>query len=200
MQRMLTEIRIAGFGGQGVILAAAVIGKATAIFEGGHATMTQSFGPEARGGSSSAQVILSDEPILYPYITRPDILVVMSQEAYTRFAPELKPGGILITEQELVRIDQFPAGVRAYGVPATRLAEELGRKVVLNIVMVGFYGAITTLVNADSLRKAVADSVPPAMQKLNLDAFDKGFAYGSELMTRLAEQDSELVVATLEMV
>jgi 2-oxoglutarate ferredoxin oxidoreductase subunit gamma len=200
MQRMLTEIRIAGFGGQGVILAAAVIGKATAIFEGGHATMTQSFGPEARGGSSSAQVILSDEPILYPYITRPDILVVMSQEAYTRFAPELKPGGILITEQELVRIDQFPAGVRAYGVPATRLAEELGRKVVLNIVMVGFYGAITTLVNADSLRKAVADSVPPAMQKLNLDAFDKGFAYGSELMTRLAEQDSESVVATLEMV
>jgi len=197
---MLTEIRIAGFGGQGVILAAAVIGKATAIFEGGHATMTQSFGPEARGGSSSAQVILSDEPILYPYITRPDILVVMSQEAYTRFAPELKPGGILITEQELVRIDQFPAGVRAYGVPATRLAEELGRKVVLNIVMVGFYGAITTLVNADSLRKAVADSVPPAMQKLNLDAFDKGFAYGSELMTRLAEQDSESVVATLEMV
>jgi 2-oxoglutarate ferredoxin oxidoreductase subunit gamma len=200
MQRMLTEIRIAGFGGQGVILAAAVIGKATAIFEGGHATMTQSFGPEARGGSSSAQVILSDEPILYPYITRPDILVVMSQEAYTRFAPELKPGGILITEQELVRIDQYPAGVRAYGVPATRLAEELGRKVVLNIVMVGFYGAVTKLVDPDSLRKAVADSVPPAMQKLNLDAFDKGFAYGAELMTRLAEHDTESVVATLETV
>ena len=200
MQRMLTEIRIAGFGGQGVILAAAVIGKATAIFEGGHATMTQSFGPEARGGSSSAQVILSSEPILYPYITRPDVLVVMSQEAYTRFAPELKPDGILITEQDLVRIDQFPAGVRAYGVPATRLAEELGRKVVLNIVMVGFYGAVTNLVNPDSLRKAVADSVPPAMQKLNLDAFDKGFAYGAELMTRLAEHDTESVVATLETV
>ena len=84
MQRMLTEIRIAGFGGQGVILAAAVIGKAAAIFQGGYATMTQSFGPEARGGSSSAQVILSSEPILYPYVTQPDILVVMSQEAYTR--------------------------------------------------------------------------------------------------------------------
>jgi 2-oxoglutarate ferredoxin oxidoreductase subunit gamma len=197
---MLTEIRIAGFGGQGVILAAAVIGKATAIFEGGHSTMTQSFGPEARGGSSSAQVILSDEPILYPYITKPDILVVMSQEAYTRFAPELKPGGILITEQELVRVDQFPAGVRAYGVPATRLAEELGRKVVLNIVMVGFYGAVTNLVNPDSLRQAVADSVPPAMQKLNLAAFDKGFAYGSELLSRMAEPDSESVIATLEVV
>lgn len=200
MQRMLTEVRIAGFGGQGVILAAAVIGKATAIYEGGHATMTQSFGPEARGGSSSAQVILSNEPILYPYITRPDILVVMSQEAYTRFAPELKPGGLLITEQELVRVDQFPAGVRAFGVPATRLAEELGRKVVLNIVMVGFYGAVTNLANPDSLRKAVADSVPPAMQKLNLQAFDKGFAYGSDLMIKLSEQESDSMISTLEVV
>ena len=199
MQRMLTEIRIAGFGGQGVILAAIVIGKATAIFEGGHATMTQSFGPEARGGSSSAQVILSSDPILYPYITRPDILVVMSQEAYTRFAPELKPGGILITEQELVRVDQFPAGVRAYGVPATRLAEELGRKVVLNIVMVGFYAAVTNLAAPESLRQAVADSVPPAMQKLNLEAFDKGFAYGSDLIKH-CEQESDSVVATLEVV
>jgi 2-oxoglutarate ferredoxin oxidoreductase subunit gamma len=84
---MQTEIRIAGFGGQGVILAAAVIGKAGAIFQGEYAAMTQSFGPEARGGSSSAQVILSNEPILYPYVTRPDILVVMPQEAFTRFAP-----------------------------------------------------------------------------------------------------------------
>ncbi len=186
LQQLLTEIRIAGFGGQGVILAAAVIGKAAAIFQGGFATMTQSFGPEARGGSSSAQVILSTEPILYPYVTQPDILVVMSQEAYTRFTPQLKPGGILIIESELVRVDKIPAGVRAYGVPATRLAEELGRKVVLNIVMVGFFGAVTGLLEPDALRKAVADSVPPAMQKLNLQAFDKGFQYGSELLVKLA--------------
>jgi len=86
----LTEIRIAGFGGQGVILSATVIGKALAIFEGGHATMTQNFGPEARGGAASAQLILSDTPVLYPYVTGLDFLVVMSQEAYTRFAPELK--------------------------------------------------------------------------------------------------------------
>jgi 2-oxoglutarate ferredoxin oxidoreductase subunit gamma len=182
----LSEIRIAGFGGQGVILAAAVIGKAAAIFQNGHATMTQSFGPEARGGSSSAQVILSGEPILYPYITRPDILVVMSQEAYTRFSPELKPGGLLITEQELVRVDSIPTGVRAYGVPATRLAEDLGRKVVLNIVMVGFFGAVTGLLDPSALRQAVADSVPPAMQKLNLLAFDKGFEYGMDLIAKRA--------------
>ena len=192
MQRMLglSEIRIAGFGGQGVILAAAVIGKAAAIFQNGHATMTQSFGPEARGGSSSAQVILSGEPILYPYITQPDVLVVMSQEAFTRFSPELKPGGILITEQELVRVDRIPNGVRAYGVPATRLAEELGRKVVLNIVMVGFFGAVTNLLEHDALRQAVADSVPPAMQKLNLQAFDKGFEYGAGLIAKLAVESA----------
>jgi 2-oxoglutarate ferredoxin oxidoreductase subunit gamma len=180
--QLLTEIRIAGFGGQGVILAAAVIGKACAIFQGAYATMTQSFGPEARGGSSSAQVILSTEPILYPYVTQPDILVVMSQEACTRFAPQLKPGGILICEQDLVPANLIPGGVRAYGVPATRLAEELGRKVVLNIVMVGFFGAVTNLLDPDALRQAVEDSVPPAMRKLNLEAFDKGFEYGSALM------------------
>ncbi len=123
LQRRLTEIRIAGFGGQGVIFAAAVIGKAAAIFQGGYAAMTQSFGPEARGGSSSAQVILSTEPILYPYVAEADILVVMSQEACTRFAPQVKPGGILITEQELVRVDKIAPGERIYAVPATRIAE-----------------------------------------------------------------------------
>lgn len=186
MQR-LTEIRIAGFGGQGVILAAAVIGKAAALFQDAYATMTQSFGPEARGGSSSAQVIVSTEPILYPYVTQPDVLVVMSQEAYARFAPQLKPGGTLITERDLVRVNHIPHGVRAYGVPATRLAEELGRKVVLNIVMVGFFAAVTNLLDAGAIRKAVADSVPPALQKLNLEAFDKGLAYGSHLIDHSGE-------------
>ena len=196
MLNTLTEIRIAGFGGQGVILAAAVVGKAAAIFQGGYSTMTQAFGPEARGGSSSAQVILSNEPILYPYVIQPDVLVVMSQEAYTKFAPQLKPGGILITEQELVNIDKMPTGVRVYGVPATRLAEELGRKMVLNIVMVGFFGAVTDLLEKDALRQAVADSVPPAFQDLNLRAFDKGFDYGAQLLEKMSESaDAEEAVA-----
>jgi len=196
----LTEIRIAGFGGQGVILAAAIIGKAGALFQGGYATMTQSFGPEARGGSSSAQVILSTEPILYPYVAQPDVLVVLSQEAYTRFTPELKHGGMLLVEQDLVRMHQSPAGARVFGVPATRLAEELGRKVVLNVVMVGFFGAVTNLLDADALRKAVADSVPPALQKLNLQAFDKGFTYGAQAIDRLAEnaETESVLPASLE--
>ena len=186
MQAM-TEIRIGGFGGQGVILAAAIIGKAAALFQGGYATMTQSFGPEARGGSSSAQVILSSEPILYPYVTQPDVLVVLSQEAYTRFTPELKPIGTLIVEQDLVRMDRLHPGVRVFGVPATRLAEELGRKVVLNVVMVGFFAAVTQLLEPDALRKAIAESVPAALQKLNLEAFEKGFSYGIQLVDRSTE-------------
>ncbi len=195
----LTEIRIAGFGGQGVILAAAIVGKAAALFQGGYATMTQSFGPEARGGSSSAQVILSTEPILYPYVTQPDVLVVLSQEAYTRFTPELKHGGILIIEQDLVRVDRIPAGARVFSVPATRLAEELGRKVVLNVVMVGFFGAVTNLLDAEALRKAVADSVPPSLRNLNLEAFEKGYAYGVRLIGSLADNGTtEIPLAILE--
>lgn len=175
----LTEIRIAGFGGQGVILAATIIGKAACIEQGEHATMTQSFGPESRGGAASAQVILSDAPILYPYVSRTDILVAMSQEAYTRFVPELKEGGLLIVEQDLVQLKGLPRGIRVLGVPATRLAEELGRRMVLNVVMVGFFAAVAGALNPQAIRKAVASSVPPAFSDLNLKAFDKGYGYGT---------------------
>jgi 2-oxoglutarate ferredoxin oxidoreductase subunit gamma len=196
----LTEIRIAGFGGQGVILSAIVIGKAASIFEGDFATMTQSFGPEARGGACSAQVILSDSPILYPYVTRPDLLIVMSQEAFTKFAPELKPGGTLIIEQDLVRVGDLPPNTTLFSCPATRLAEELGKKMVLNIVMVGFFAAVTTLVKPECVRQAVADSVPAAFKDLNLKAFDKGFEYGKRRTSGVAAtaEEAESAVRSLE--
>lgn len=197
--RNLTEIRIAGFGGQGVILSAIVIGKAACIFENGYSTMTQAFGPEARGGACSAQVILSDEPVLYPYVTRPDVLVVMSQEAYSLFTPQLKDNGLLIIERDLVRVDALPAGARVYSVPATRLAEELGKRMVLNVVMVGFFGAVAGLLNPDSLRKAIADSVPPAFVELNLKAFDKGFEYGIKALNgAVEEEEAPIELTTLE--
>ena len=176
----LTEIRVAGFGGQGVILSAILLGKAASIYENGFATMTQNFGPEARGGACSAQLILSDEPVLYPYVTRPDIMVVMSQEAYNRFAPELKPGGILIIEEDLVRVSDLKGDPKVYAIPATRIAEELGKRMVLNSVMVGFFTAVTKLLTPEAVRKAVADSVPPSFRELNLQAFEKGFEYGSK--------------------
>jgi 2-oxoglutarate ferredoxin oxidoreductase subunit gamma len=175
----LTEIRIAGFGGQGVILAASVLGKAASIHQNAFATMTQNFGPEARGGACSAQLVVSDSPVLYPYVTNPDILVVMSQEAYSRFVPELKDGGILIVEQDLVRVDELKGDIKVYSVPATRFAEELGKRMVLNSVMVGFFTAVTHLLEPDAVRKAVEDSVPSNFREINLKAFEKGYEYGS---------------------
>ena len=174
----LTEIRIAGFGGQGVILSAVMLGKAASINENGFATMTQNFGPEARGGACSAQLVVSDSPVLYPYVTRPDIMVIMSQEAYNRFAPELKPGGTLIIEEDLVRVSDLKGDPKVFAIPATRFAEELGKRMVLNSVMVGFFTAVTKLLTADSVRKAVADSVPGSFRDLNVKAFDKGYDYG----------------------
>jgi 2-oxoglutarate ferredoxin oxidoreductase subunit gamma len=178
MQLQLTELRIAGFGGQGVILSAIVIGKAASIYQGAYATMTQNFGPEARGGACSAQLLLSDHPILYPYITQPDIMVVMSQEAYTRFVPELKEGGTLIVEQDLVRVTDLRRQTKVYSCPATRLAEELGKRMVLNSVMVGFFTAVTGLLEVGAVHKAIADSVPSNFRDLNLNAFEKGHEYG----------------------
>ena len=174
----LTEIRVAGFGGQGVILAASVIGKAASIYEGGYATMTQNFGPEARGGACSAQVIVSDQPVLYPYVTNPDILVVMSQEAYTKFAPEVKAHGTLVVEQDLVRISNLPAGTKVFSCPATRIAEELGKRMVLNSVMVGFFAAVVRILQPDSLKHALLDSVPPVSKELNEAAFEAGYEFG----------------------
>jgi len=184
MQLELTELRIAGFGGQGVILSAIVLGKAACIYEGAFATMTQNFGPEARGGACSAQLILSSDPILYPYVTQPDIMVVMSQEAYSRFVPELREGGTLIVEQDLVRVTDLPRQTRVYSCPATRLAEELGKRMVLNSVMVGFFTAVTKLLGPDAVRKAVADSVPSNFRDLNLKAFEKGYEYGVQSLAQ----------------
>jgi len=190
----LTEIRLAGFGGQGVILSAIVLGKAASIYQGGFATMTQNFGPEARGGACSAQLILSDSPVLYPYVTRPDIMVILSQEAYVRFGSEVKEGGILIVEQDLVRVSDLSNSVQVYSIPATRIAEELGKRMVLNSVMVGFFTAVTHLLEPDAVRKAVADSVPPSFRELNLKAFDRGFEYGTTALTsspKTADEDLE---------
>jgi 2-oxoglutarate ferredoxin oxidoreductase subunit gamma len=188
----LTELRIAGFGGQGVILSAVVLGKAASIYENGFATMTQNFGPEARGGACSAQLVISDSPVLYPYVTRADIMVIMSQEAYNRFASELRPGGVLIIEEDLVRVSDLKGDLKVYSVPATRFAEELGKRMVLNSVMVGFFTAVTKLLSADSVRKAVADSVPSASRELNLKAFDRGLAYGNSMEAPLRPQLEEL--------
>jgi len=158
-----------------------VIGKAYSIYEGYEATLTQSFGPEARGGACSAQVVLSKEKVLYPYVTKPDILVVMSQEAYNKYYPTLKDDGILIIEEELVEIGQLKPNQKLFKIPATRFAEEkVGRRLTLNIVMCGFLTAVTGVVSPEAMRKSVETSVPSGTEELNLKAFDVGYNYGLE--------------------
>jgi 2-oxoglutarate ferredoxin oxidoreductase subunit gamma len=184
----LAEIRIAGFGGQGVILSAIVLGKAASIYQDGFATMTQNFGPEARGGACSAQLVISGSPVLYPYVARPDILIVLSQESYTRFMPELKEGGTLIVEQDLVRLTDVKPNTMVYSIPATRIAEQLGKRMVLNSVMVGFFTCVTRLLNPESVRKAIADSVSASFEEINLKAFEAGLEYGLRVSGGSAER------------
>lgn len=177
-----TQIRVGGLGGQGVILCASIIGKAASIFEGQHATLIQAFGPEARGSACSAQVTVSTDRIGYPYVKQADILVLMSQDAFTQFAPTLKPGGMILYEEELVDPTRLPLpeGTQTFGIPATRFAEELGRRLVLNIVMVGFFAGVTGLLSFESVEKAVRDSVPKGTEDLNLRALRKGYEFGRQ--------------------
>jgi 2-oxoglutarate ferredoxin oxidoreductase subunit gamma len=177
------EVRITGFGGQGVVLAGHIIGRACAIHAGKQATMIQSFGPEARGSACSATLAICDGEVLYPYINRPDILVAMSSEGFEKYRDELKDDGILVYEQDLVH-PVVKDGQRAFGAPSTRIAESLGRAIVQNIVMVGFFAATTGLVPADALREAVEHSVPAGTEKLNLAAFDKGFEHFDGVVSR----------------
>ncbi len=176
-----TEIKIGGFGGQGVILSGYILGRAASIFDTKYATMIQAFGPEARGSACSAQLIVSDEVITYPYIVAPNLMIIMSQEAYTKYSPELAAGGMLITEEELVVPHNLRKDVHHYSIPATRFAEELGKRIVVNIVMVGFTTALSGVVSADAARDAVKMSVPKGTEGLNLKAFQKGYDYGLSL-------------------
>ena len=177
-----TEIKIGGLGGQGVILGGIIIGKAAALFDEKHSCLTQAFGPEARGSACSAQVVVDTDPILYPYVHNPHFMVAMSQDAFVKFSPELRKDGTLIIEEDLVKPTGLPSTVKVFAVPATRIAEELGKKMVLNIVMVGFFTAISGLVSEQAAREAVKDSVPGATIELNMKAFDRGYAYGKQLL------------------
>ncbi len=173
-----TEIRVTGYGGQGVILCGYLIGKSAAINGGKHATLNQSFGPEARGSACSAQVIVSDEKILYPYMQQPTIMISMSKEAYHKFEPELKKGAVILIDEDLVQDVKARPGIKLFKIPATRVAEELGRKIVLNIVMLGFFAAVTKLIDYEAVRITVETSVPNSTEELNLKAFDSGYEYG----------------------
>ncbi len=185
-----TEIRITGFGGQGVVLAGHIIGRACAIHAGMNATLIQSFGPEARGSACSATLAVSEGEVLYPYIHRPDIFVVMSSEGYDKYRDELKEGGILVYEQDLVH-PEFKEGQQAFGVPSTRIAETLGRSIVQNIVMVGFFTGVTNLVPREAMREAVEHSVPAGTEELNIKAFEAGLEHADRVLQGPAAEATE---------
>lgn len=180
----MTEIRFAGYGGQGIIRSGIIIGKAASLFDDKFATMNQSFGPEARGGACSAQVIVSDERVLYPYVTTPNILVAMSQEGYSKYEPELGQEGLLLIDEDLVQPKPVREKIKLHSVPATRFAEELGNRIIANVVMLGFFTAITGVVSAEAMKKAIPSLVPSRFVELNLKAFDRGYQYGRELKVK----------------
>jgi len=189
------EVRITGFGGQGVVLSGHIIGHAYAVNEGQHATMIQSFGPEARGSACSSTVVLSDAEVLYPYIHRPDIFIVMSAEGYDKYRDELKDEGTLIYEKDLVRAEP-KKGQPAFGVPSTRIAESLGRSIVQNIVMLGFFAAVTKVVSREAMREAVRHSVPRGTEELNLRAFDSGWDYYEEEYGKKEDREAAVTAGT----
>jgi 2-oxoglutarate ferredoxin oxidoreductase subunit gamma len=184
MEVQMIEIRISGYGGQGVIRCGYIIGKAVSLFDGKSATMTQSFGPEARGSACSSQVVITPDRVLYPYVTLPQILVAMSQEAYTKFKANLDENGILIYDEDLVFPEPPKGDLKIYSIPSTRFAEEMGAKIVANIVMLGFFTAVTDVVSADAMRKAIPGSVPDRLIDLNIKAFEKGYAYGKNILNK----------------
>jgi len=177
------EVRFAGFGGQGIISAGKITGKAAAIFDGKNAVMMQSYGPEARGGACNSDLVLSDASIGYPQVRRPEILVVMSQEAYEKYGQDIDPAGTLLIDSDLVVTDGAPPAVkRVYAIPATRLAEGLGKKIVANVVMLGALVAITGIVSRESMLEAILSSVPPKTKELNERAYTTGYEKGEEAL------------------
>lgn len=183
------HILITGFGGQGIVMAGDILGKAATLYDHKHATMTQNYGPEARGGACSSQVIISGEEILFPCVEEPEILVCMSQEAYMKSVKSLRPDGTLIWDTDLVHTRKSDMRFKTFHIPATRFAEQLGVKMMANIVMLGFLSAVEPLVHVEALKKAVLDSVPAATKDNNIHGFNKGREYGTSLIKGLVKPE-----------
>ena len=180
---MKKEVRICGFGGQGVILAGFIIGKAASVFMDYNAVQSQSYGPEARGGAARSEVIISDEKIGYPRPTGVDLLVAMSQESFDTYRDDLNEDTQIILDPDLV--PRHDIGRPIYKIQAQKIAESLGNKIVTNIVMVGAATSIFDTLDNDAVRKSVLDSVPSRFKELNEKAFEKGLEAGKNALKGL---------------
>ncbi|MCK4297500.1 MAG: 2-oxoacid:acceptor oxidoreductase family protein [Candidatus Marinimicrobia bacterium] len=171
------KIKISGFGGQGVILSAYIIGKAASIYDGKNASMTQAYGPEARGGACSSQVVISPKEVDYPLVDEADVLIALSQEGYDKFISILKKDGILLYDSDLVENLKHSSKINSNPLPVTRVAEELGNKIVANVVMMGFFTAVAKMVSIEAMKQSIQESVPSKYTELNMRAFDEGYNY-----------------------
>jgi 2-oxoglutarate ferredoxin oxidoreductase subunit gamma len=176
------EIRLAGEGGQGMILAGVILAEAAAVYDNQNAVQTQSYGPEARGGASKAEVIISPGEIDYPEVIWADALVAMSQEACDTYASNLKKDGLLIVDQDKVGRVPLTSAIQA---PIARLAEAAtGRSITANVVALGLLVGLTGVVSRAAVEKAVTDRAPKGTEKMNLAALAAGFEEAERVMER----------------
>ncbi len=173
------EIRFGGFGGQGIVTMAVVLGEAISLVEKKECVQTQSYGPEARGGATKSELVIDDEEVDYPKVQEPDVFVAMSRAAYLEYVDGLKDDGILIVDEDLVEIEgDLPDSVKIYKIPATRIADaEVGVKQATNVVMLGALTAITGIVSLKGLRQQIVDRWP-RFKETNLKALKLGVKAG----------------------
>jgi 2-oxoglutarate ferredoxin oxidoreductase subunit gamma len=176
------EIRFSGAGGQGLITAGIILAEAASIVEGKHAVQSQSYGPEARGGASKSEVIISDEPIDYPKATVVDACLAMTQEAADKYANGIKDGGVLLLDSDFVK-NEPKGNFKIYKFPIIRTAkEDVGREIVGNVVALGAMIALTDVVSREAGEKAVLAKVPEAFIDLNKKAYSTGYDKVKELL------------------
>ncbi len=169
-----SEILLSGTGGQGLLMAGLILADAV-VRDGKNTVQTQSYGPEARGGASKAEVIISDGEIDFPKVTNPDVLLAMSQEAFTKYANKLDSGGILIIDSTYVK-DVPETQVKVFAMPYSQMAKEcLGKEMVANIMALGALAALTGVVSKESLQSALMSRIPRGTEDLNQRALELGW-------------------------
>jgi len=173
------EIRLTGVGGQGVVLASVILGRAASVYDKINAVQTQTYGSDMRGGDVCTEVIISEEKIIYPVINHPNILVTLAQKAYAAQIDSIQPKGILVTDVDLVEANSLKEGIIHYCESFNKIAiEKLKRKAVANMVMLGYLQEKTKIVSFNAMEKAIADLVPPRTVDLNLKALQMGVNIG----------------------
>jgi 2-oxoglutarate ferredoxin oxidoreductase subunit gamma len=173
------ELRIAGFGGQGVVLSGQIIGQAVVVYDKKYATFTQNYGPESRGGSCTAEVVTSEEPVGYPYVVNPDVIILLSQDAYHKYAKTIPENAQVIIDPDLIKLAPDDKH-RVLTIPANQMARDMGRVVVANVILLGFLAAVSDIVSAGALRQSILATVPKGTGDFNLKAFEAGNKYGME--------------------